>query len=220
MKPLKALGLLLPLALAGGLSAQVLYTFDSSVEDWTATEWADGVQTVAWDAATQSLAATIDSGGWRYLANLYGQSDYHAAAYDAFNAGFANPTMSTFSFDITVAPGTGGSYFNLITVLTGEGADWGASQQQWTMFNQAELAAGATKTFFMDFTLDQGTTGVATGADNYQLVLGANSDWSGGTIYIDNVRIQPAAIPEPSTYAALLGAGAIGLAVWRRRRRA
>ncbi len=27
------------------------------------------------------------------------------------------------------------------------------------------------------------------------------------------------AIPEPATYAALLGAGALGLALWRRRRR-
>jgi hypothetical protein len=41
-----------------------------------------------------------------------------------------------------------------------------------------------------------------------------NSDFFG----IDNVTLSVSAIPEPSTYVAIFGAGALGFAVWRRRR--
>lgn len=48
------------------------------------------------------------------------------------------------------------------------------------------------------------------------------SDLSGGNsisdLYVDNVAGSMSAIPEPSTWAAWGGAGALGLAVWRRRR--
>lgn len=52
------------------------------------------------------------------------------------------------------------------------------------------------------------------------------TDWTigGGTtptlpfrMTLDNLKVTAAAIPEPSTYAAMAGALALGLAVWRRR---
>lgn len=52
------------------------------------------------------------------------------------------------------------------------------------------------------------------------------TDWTigGGTtptvpfrMTLDNLKVSAAAIPEPSTYAAMAGALALGLAVWRRR---
>lgn len=48
------------------------------------------------------------------------------------------------------------------------------------------------------------------GNTNMTAVLG------GGLVHADNFSVS--AIPEPSTYAALAGAAALGLAVWRRRR--
>ncbi len=39
-----------------------------------------------------------------------------------------------------------------------------------------------------------------------------------GTLYYDNLSVS--AIPEPSTYAAWAGVGALGLAVWRKKRKA
>jgi hypothetical protein len=43
---------------------------------------------------------------------------------------------------------------------------------------------------------------------------------SGGSVTFDNLTFQAAAIPEPSTYAALFGATVLGFAAWRRRRAA
>lgn len=39
-----------------------------------------------------------------------------------------------------------------------------------------------------------------------------------GTLYYDNLTVS--AIPEPSTYAALAGVGVLGLAMWRKKRKA
>ncbi len=222
MNPLRTLTLLAPLALAGSLSAQALvYTFDSDIAGWSATTWNDGVQTIAWDPSRQALAATITAGNWHYLTNIYATSS-NPEVYDALNAGFASPQDSTVSFDVTVAPGTGGTYLGVVAVLTGAGGDWNASQMQFAgtgeMFTAGQLTSGFTKSFSTDFTLGTGTTTVPVNAANYQFVIGVNSDWAGGTIYVDNVRITPAAIPEPSTVAAILGAGVLGFALYRRRR--
>jgi hypothetical protein len=218
MKAKKYLGAVASLALAGTLSAQALvFSFDSGTDGWSATTWNGDVQSIAWDASRQALAASITEGGWHYLTNIWTNPSTNVAAYDAFNTGFANPTLSTIGFDVTVAPGTGGTYLNVIGVLQG-GTTGGWDQLQMTGFNQAELGAGATKTFFTDFTLETGTALAGTGEANYQFVVGVNSDWTGGTVFVDNVRITPAAIPEPSTIGAILGAGVLGFAVYRRRK--
>jgi len=44
------------------------------------------------------------------------------------------------------------------------------------------------------------------------------TSWASIAGYIDIDNVQVNAVPEPSTYALLLGATAIGLAAWRRRR--
>ncbi|WP_225919216.1 PEP-CTERM sorting domain-containing protein [Actomonas aquatica] len=68
----------------------------------------------------------------------------------------------------------------------------------------------------MGFTMGAGTTdGDAT--------LGRFGFYSGGTnvsdFAIDNIYASSlSAVPEPSTYAAIFGAAALGLAAWRRRR--
>ncbi len=218
MKAMKFLGACASLALAGTLSAQALvYSFDSGTQGWSATTWDGSVQSIAWDASRQALAASITTGGWHYLTNIWSTPSTNVDAYNAFNTGFANPTLSTIGFDVTVAPGTGGTYLNLIGVLQG-GTTGGWTQNQFNGFNQAELASGATKTFFTDFTIETGKGVAGTNEENYQFVVGVNSDWTGGTVYVDNVRITPAAIPEPSTIGAILGAGVLGFAMYRRRK--
>jgi len=56
---------------------------------------------------------------------------------------------------------------------------------------------------------------------NVVLRLTVSGDTStGGNNRIDNFTVTGVAIPEPSTYAALIGAAALGLAFWQRRRHA
>lgn len=226
MKAMKYLGAFASLALAGTLSAQsIVFSFDSGTQGWSATTWdtptttppTPAYQSIVWDASRQALAASITTGGWHYLTNIYSTPSLNVDAYNAFNAGFANPTLSTVGFDVTVAPGTGGTYLNLIGVFGG-GTSNSWHQLQFTGFNQAELASGATKTFFTDFTLETGASPTGLNESSYQFVVGVNSNWTGGTVFVDNVRITPAAIPEPSTIGAILGAGVLGFAVYRRRK--
>lgn len=49
-------------------------------------------------------------------------------------------------------------------------------------------------------------------------VVSTFADYNSAGIYnASNIAMSPSAIPEPSTYAALFGAAALGLAFWRRR---
>lgn len=71
---------------------------------------------------------------------------------------------------------------------------------------EADFAAYADYTFYLG-ALPEGTVhGFGLFVDNR----------AGGNMRIDNYTIT--AIPEPATYAALLGLGALGLIAWRRRR--
>jgi autotransporter-associated beta strand protein len=49
--------------------------------------------------------------------------------------------------------------------------------------------------------------------------LGSGLEWNTASLYTDGtISVQASAVPEPSTYAAIVGAIALGLALWRRRR--
>lgn len=74
--------------------------------------------------------------------------------------------------------------------------------------------AGQTYWVEMDFINIVGGTLPAT------ISGGALDGASYGGVYGRTVNFQIQAIPEPSTYAALAGVGALGLACWRRRRMA
>jgi hypothetical protein len=70
-----------------------------------------------------------------------------------------------------------------------------------------------------NWDINLGNGGFANDAGNLQLSVLTESVY---TFQLDvaNGRFTAAAIPEPSTYAALLGLGVLGLVVWRRRRSA
>jgi hypothetical protein len=78
-----------------------------------------------------------------------------------------------------------------------------SSHQSWTIINGS---AGTITGTALNLT---GVSGTFTGLGSFSYSLGATAltlDWTA------------TAIPEPSTYAALCGAAALGCAVWHRRR--
>lgn len=73
------------------------------------------------------------------------------------------------------------------------------------------------------FDLDGAQAGISSpggpngfGLEFYASVNNIGTAVTSGQMYFDNFSVT--AIPEPSTYAALAGLGALGLACWRRRR--
>lgn len=68
--------------------------------------------------------------------------------------------------------------------------------------------------------LDFGSLGSGTFTHFDLPTLGAGLDWDTSALYTTgSISIAASAIPEPSTYAALAGAAALGLAAWRRQKR-
>jgi len=74
-------------------------------------------------------------------------------------------------------------------------------------------------TFYDSITFNPGTdwSGAPTAGYSFRVMALSTAEAIGaGQMYVDNFSVS--AIPEPSTYAAFAGLGALGLALWRRRR--
>lgn len=108
-----------------------------------------------------------------------------------------NPSTNTlttaFSFD-------GGTTYYDFTTGGGTNAFGGGAS-----FTVTNWAASATDGFGLDIYGALYGNGTQTGPT-----------LTSGQAYMDNLSVS--AVPEPSTYAALAGLGALGLAIWRRRR--
>jgi len=109
--------------------------------------------------------------------------------------GFTNAATSDFTF---AANGVGGA----ATV------EWLVSN---TVIGTSSIATGGFATYSLDLPANFYAAGILEG----RLTSG-----SVGTVTFDNVQVNGAAIPEPSTYAALAGAFGLALAVYRRRKAA
>lgn len=104
-----------------------------------------------------------------------------------------NALTTAFSFD------GGTTYYDF---TTGGGTNAFGSSASFTVTN---WAASATDGFGLDFYGALYGNGTQTGPTLLS-----------GQAYVDNLSVS--AVPEPSTYAALAGLGALGLAIWRKRR--
>jgi len=109
--------------------------------------------------------------------------------------GFTNAATSDFTF---AANGVGGA----ATV------EWLVSN---TVIGTSSIATGGFATYSLDLPANFYAAGILEG----RLTSG-----SVGTVTFDNVQVNGAPIPEPSTYAALAGAFGLALAVYRRRKAA
>ena len=114
-----------------------------------------------------------------------------------------------------------GSGFTPVFVSTADFTDvhlrltWNAGTQALNSYYSFD---GTNYTSLATYSpITQWTAGAATGGFNFEIF--GNSNMAAavnlGSVYADNFSIS--AIPEPSTYAAFAGLGALGLACWRRR---
>lgn len=118
-------------------------------------------------------------------------------------------------------------------VLTSRGASnffYHASDQ--TYGDMIEIRAGSSPSFaageYFTADLHLTLTGVnafdpeALYADSLQLYWGVGESYGFNTGALQSTAMvpEPVAVPEPSTYAAMAGAAALGFAAWRRRQRA
>jgi hypothetical protein len=129
---------------------------------------------------------------------------------------------------IMLGASSGGSFlraegigFSAVEVGTGDATDvnlrlaWDAGTQVLSSYYSFD---GTNYTALATFNpVSQWTGGSAAGGYFFEVFGNSNAAAaiSAGSVYADNFAVS--AIPEPSTYAAFAGLGALGLAVWRRR---
>lgn len=123
------------------------------------------------------------------------------------------------------AEGTG---FTLAETLIADGTDvslrlsWDATAQSLgAAYSLDGVAFTSVATFQPTSQWDNSNPALAIG-NGFNFGVFGNTNVTTGvfinSMFVDNFSV--AAIPEPSTYAALAGLGALGLAVWHRRRKA
>lgn len=152
--------------------------------------------------------------------------------------GLAGGEYATLGFEIAGSGGqysgimlgasSGGSYlraegigFSAVEVGTADATNvnlrlsWDAGTQNLNSFYSLD---GTNYTALATFNpVSQWTGGAASSGFFFEVFANSNAAAaiSTGSMYADNFSVS--AIPEPSTYAAFAGLGALGLAIWRRR---
>ncbi|MEX2381336.1 MAG: PEP-CTERM sorting domain-containing protein [Opitutales bacterium] len=179
-------------------------TFDTvtSIDDWT----------VAGDAFNETSLNWLDGGGNPGGALEFG--GFHTGegagrGYSVFHTeeGIDFTGLTTLSFDARLTAPSVGTNIQMQIGIPGVAPTWhsltnsGLSNDWNTFLYDVSSATPGEGTFRIDFL-------VAAGA----------FEGAGATFAADNITLT--AVPEPSTYAALFGALALGFAFLRRRRAA
>lgn len=149
-----------------------------------------------------------DGTGFAMSANVWSQNDYFQ-----FTLGTVGFTHLSVTFDSALTGGTTGpTSFNLYASTDG------------TTYNVVSGASYTITTSYQTFSFD---LSAITGLDNQSAVgfrlLETIKPGKGGSgaspeVSVDNFKVSGGAVPEPATYAAILGGAILVAAVWRQRR--
>lgn len=164
-----------------------------------------------------------------------GEYEEEAGTFSANNVTFA--TGTSIVFDLTNATGGAGTGWDLLSVSNALALPAGGSitlqilaghwqyieaDDNW-VWSDAPTNFNASQNYAFTFATAGSITGFA--ANLFTIDDGGNSAFAVGTWSITQngndlvLNYTASAIPEPSTYAALAGVLALGLAAWRRRQR-
>jgi hypothetical protein len=170
-----------------------------------------GVQFLVGTTGFENIALTFDhraSG----TASRWAQVDYTLDGGITWTTAFWNnngglsphDTFYSFSVDFTSVAGANNNAnfgFRVVSIFSPLGFDQNASLADY-LPNSAYMRANAQASYNL---------GAGSGTGDY----GTTGTWR-----FDNVTISGTVIPEPSTYAAIAGVLALGLAFWHRHRKA
>lgn len=130
-------------------------------------------------------------------------SFYFDGAFEMYNFDFTNLTDASISFAYRSE--------NFFTWDANLEVDYRIDDDSWVDFEE-DLS------FESDWTVANISFGsVLDGENNVDLRIRTDS-WASISGFLDVDNVQVNAVPEPSSYALLLGAGVVGFALWRRRR--
>ena len=208
----------------GGLRAQIVWSFTDGTGAPSATvaNLSGGVLSAGNLAGTSSLAFNTTS-----ASTNSGASGGNNAAVRTVASASLSPSSSTY-FEFTVTPANGHQIS--ATGLTLGSRSAGTGPTTLSLFSSVDSFSSAlgsivtsTNSTWTSVTLSSFSVAAAANTPVTFRLYGAPS----GTTTSANWRVDDlsfsvsaiSAIPEPSTYAALAGAAALGGAAWRRRRR-
>jgi hypothetical protein len=160
-----------------------------------------------WDVAGDGVILDIGGGFNAYSVQFV--TDSALAANSTYTLSLemgyvSGPGTGNANYSMSIGTWNGATFTPLQTVTDGPVTNFQAF---------ASGTAGVTQTATF-------TTGGSVSGDMVAIQWAQTNTSSGADYFaVDNVTLSVAAVPEPSTYAAILGAGALGVVVWRRRLR-
>lgn len=221
---MRPLSILLFFACSAALASAQTTLFSAGFEDYTAEAnlpngWSQNNPEQSTIVENPSAGGVNGSGlVLQFVNGVYESVVTPGLSLDGFTSGY------TFTLSFTLYADAATNNHNLLIGFGPDGAGptaWAISSTQVNFGNyRADLVgAGIWQTFTFDVTPEITSHLVSYSATDFRIFMEnyPNGPTPGATLYLDNLTLTASAIPEPSTYAALLGAGALGFAACRRR---
>ncbi|HXR04820.1 MAG TPA: PEP-CTERM sorting domain-containing protein [Verrucomicrobiae bacterium] len=177
-------------------------SWENSVEGW-------GTLEANWTSGGFSTTTGVTQGSYSWILNAAGSPDYGAAlggtASTALTADLAN--AASVSVDVYA---TGFSYMQWDLTLNGGGLGY-QSTDGYTYSQSPVIGTESTLTFTIPSSFRATLAANPTIATSLNFQIGGGNP---GTVYLDNLVVTE--VPEPASLA-LMGLGAVGLVLFRRR---